>query len=140
MQKTILAISGKPGLYALVAHGANNTLIVETVEPKAKRIPLSPRDRITALNDITVYTTDGDTPLLDVFVNIRNKENGATASITPSKATDAEMRAYLAEVLPNYDTERVYVNDMRKMVRWYNLLITAGISDFETATEEATAE
>lgn len=139
MQKTILAISGKPGLYALVAHGANNTLIVETVEPKPKRLPLSPRDRITALNDITVYTTDGDTPLLDVFASIRTKE-AAAASISPSKATDNEMRAYLAEVLPNYDTERVYVNDMRKMVRWYNLLVAAGITDFDAPAAEEAAE
>lgn len=140
MQKTILAISGKPGLFVLVAHGANNTLIVETVTSTPRRTALSPRDRITALNDITVYTTEGDTPLLDVFLSIRKKEGATQASISPSKATDAEMRAYLTEVLPNYDTERVYVNDMRKMVRWYNLLIEAGITDFETEASTEVVE
>lgn len=140
MKKTILAISGKPGLYSLVSRG-KGMLIVETVDAARKRMPAGGRDKVTSVNDIAIYTEGDDMPLVDVFAAIKAKEQGAPVSIDPKKATKEELKAYMAEVLPTYDRERVYVTDIKKLISWYNILVTNGIDDFETEeTEEKAAE
>lgn len=140
MKKTILAISGKPGLYSLVSRG-KGMLIVETVDAARKRMPAGGRDKVTSVNDIAIYTEGDDMPLVDVFAAIKAKEQGAPVSIDPKKATKEELKAYMAEVLPTYDRERVYVTDIKKLISWYNILVTNGIDDFETEeAEETTAE
>ena len=83
-----------------------------------------------------MYTTDTEVPLHEVFTNMKNKENGNPVSLSPIKASTEELRNYLAEVLPNYDRDRVYTSDIRKLIAWYNILIQAGITEF-TPTEEA---
>ena len=138
MLKTILSITGKPGLYRLVSH-AKNMLIVESLADKRK-VPAYAKDKVISLGDIAMYTTDEEVPLHEVFTNMKNKEEGTPVAISPTKASSEELRSYLAEVLPNYDRERVYPSDIRKLIAWYNILINAGITEFTPAEEAAPAE
>ena len=142
MQQTILAISGKPGLYKLVSRGKNN-LIVEALDATHKRLPAFATDRITSLSDIAMFTETDDVPLMDVLENLKTLENGQKASINEKKATPAELHDYFSKVLPEWDQERVQNSHIKKLITWYNILIEAGITDFkdeEPATEEAPAE
>ena len=135
MLKTILSISGKPGLYKLVSQG-KNMLIVESLADK-KRFPAYGNEKIISLADIAMYTNDSEVPLRDVLRSIKEKENAAIASIDVKKATSEQLREYLAEVLPDFDRDRVYTNDIKKLILWYNILVSNGITDFgeETAVE-----
>lgn len=137
MLKTILSISGKPGLFKLVSHG-KNMLIVESLADQ-KRVPAYAKDKVISLGDIAIYTDEAEVPLHEVLTNVKNKENGQTSSLNPSKAKPDELRAYMAEVLPNFDRDRVYPSDIKKLITWYNLLINAGITDY-TPEEPQTAE
>ena len=105
MLKTILSISGKPGLYKLISQG-KNMLIVESVNAEKKRFPAYGNEKIISLADIAMYTDDAEVPLYDVLEAIKEKEKSAQASIDPKKATPEQLREYLAEVLPNFDRER----------------------------------
>jgi hypothetical protein len=136
MLKEILAVSGKPGLYRLVSKGAN-LIIIESLTDK-KRIPAYTRDKIVSLNDISLFTDEGDVSLPDVLTKIKEKEDGNVIAIDVLKANTDELRAYLAEVLPNFDRERVYPSDIRKLLKWYDLLITNEITDFSKKEEEET--
>ena len=137
MLKTILSIAGKPGLYRLVSHG-KNMLIVESLTDK-KRIPAYAKDKVISLGDIAMYTDAEEVPLHEVLTNLKNKENGAKASISTS-AKPEELRKFFAEVLPNFDSERVYPSDIKKLIYWYNLLIEAGITDFTPEEEPETSQ
>ena len=128
--ETILAISGKPGLYRLVSSG-NRSLIVESLDEKKRRFPAFATDRITSLGDIAMYTEDEDVPLWQVFKNVGEKENSQKSSLDIKKCTADELHAYMKEVLPTYDEDRVHDSDMKKLVQWYNILVGAGITDFE---------
>jgi hypothetical protein len=130
MLKTILSISGKPGLYKLISQG-KNMLIVESVNAEKKRFPAYGNEKIISLADIAMYTDDAEVPLYDVLESIKS----AQASIDPKKATPEQLREYLAEVLPNFDRERVYVADIKKLVAWYNILISNGITEFKPEGE-----
>lgn len=128
----IIAISGKPGLFKVIAQGKNN-LIVESLEDK-KRVPAYATDRISALEDISIYTYDEDKPLKEIYVTIFEKEKGG-ATIS-HKEDQAKLQKYLLEVLPNFDQERVYGSDIKKLFQWYNILQKAG----ELKLEEPVAE
>jgi len=134
MLKEILAVSGKPGLYKLVSRG-NNLQIIESLTDK-KRIPAYASDRVIALGDISIFTDDGELSLGKVFASIKEKEEGKCSSIDLLKAETNELRAYLAEIVPNFDRERVYPSDIKKLLKWYNILIDYGITDFSTKEEE----
>ena len=141
MLKTILSISGKPGLYKLVSHG-KNMLIVESLTDN-KRVPAYAKDKVISLGDIAIYTDETEVPLHEVLTSVKNKEEGKAASLVPSTATTDLLRAYFAEVLPSYDRERVYPSDIKKLLSWYNILINAGITDFtpkDAPAEKETAE
>ena len=112
MKDIILAISGKPGLYRLVSQG-HNMLIVETIDANKKRIPAGVRDRVTSLNDVSMYTDEDDKPLMEIFENIKNKENGQAVALDYKKASAAELAEFMAAVLPNYDRDRVYNTDIK---------------------------
>lgn len=139
MLKTILSISGKPGLYKLVSQG-KNMLIVETVSPEKKRMPAYAADRIISLGDIAMYTIDSEVPLADVLQAMKEKEQGKVAEISPKKASAEELRDYLEEVLPNFDRDRVYASDIKKLITWYNTLIENDITDFSEEEEEVTED
>ena len=141
MIKEVLAISGKPGLYRLISRG-KNMLIVESLDESKKRMPAYASDRVVAVAEISIYTDDGeDTPLVNVFDSIKKLYEGKEVDINHKKAENDEVIAFFAKALPNYDTERVRVSDMRKVIAWYNILVKAGITDFELKEETAeTAE
>ncbi|MNU64955.1 hypothetical protein D3C71_542440 [compost metagenome] len=131
----IIAISGKAGLYRVLAQGKNN-IIVESLEDK-KRVPAYASDRISALDDISIYTYDEDKPLKEIFISIFEKESGKET--ISHKEDQSKLKGYLLEVLPNFDQERVYASDIKKIFQWYNLLLKAGALVLEEATEEAEA-
>ena len=141
MKETILAISGKPGLYRLVARG-NGNLIVESIDEQKRRITAGSRDRVTSLRDVSMYTMDDDKPLMEVFESIKEKYNGQPVDIQTSKADKAQLFAFLDEVLPENDADRIYPGDVKKLIQWYNILVQAGYTDFLEADEqeEAAAE
>lgn len=135
MQQTILAISGKPGLYKLVTRGKNN-LIVEALDATHRRQPAFATDRITSLSDIAMFTDDEDVSLMDVLESMKTLEEGKKASIDIKKASNDELREYFAKVLPNFDRDRVHNSDIKKLVQWYNILVENGITDFKNEEEE----
>ena len=139
MLKTILSISGKPGLYKLISQG-KNMLIVESISADKKRFPAYGNEKIISLADIAMYTDDAEVPLADVLNAIKEKENAAEASIDPKKASAEQLREYLAEVLPDFDRERVYVGDIKKLISWYNILVANEITDFKQESAEADTE
>lgn len=130
MLQTILAISGKPGLYKLVSR-AKNSLIVEILDETHRRLPAFAADRITSLADIAMYTDGDDVPLGKVLENMKQLEESKEASINYKKASGDELREYFAKVLPNFDRERVHVSDIKKLIQWYNILVDNGVTDFE---------
>ena len=138
MLEKILAISGKPGFYKLVSHTGRG-LIVETLDEKKKRMPVFGMDKVISLADIAMYTDEEEVPLRQVLANVKAKENAQTASFDYGKASKEELAEYMAQVLPNFDRDRVYSSDIKKLIQWYNLLIENGVADFEEA-EEAAAE
>ena len=140
MIKKILAISGKPGLYKLVSRG-NKSLIVETVDAQKKRIPAFGADRVVSLGDISIYTNDdSEVSLASVFESIKQHYGDKPLDLSPKKASQDDIIAFFTEVLPNYDTDRVRVSDMRKVLSWYNILTADGITEFESKEKEETAE
>lgn len=138
MLKTILSISGKPGLFKLVSQG-KNMLIVESLVDK-RRIPAYAKDKIISLGDIAIYTQEEEIPLHEVLTNIKEKENSGKLPFQPSALKPEELRAYMEEILPEYDRDRVYNNDIKKLLNWYNLLIENGITDFAPDEKEAPEE
>lgn len=136
MKEKILSISGKPGLYKLVNNG-KNMLIVESLV-NGRRMPAYAHDKVVSLNDVSIYTNEGDTPLFNVFDAMKAKF--ADTPVDYKNLDDADVRKLFAEILPDFDDDRVYTNDMRKVFAWYNQLIAAGITEFkdeETAQDEA---
>ncbi len=129
--ETILSIAGKPGLYRMVSRG-NNTLIVESLDEKKRRFPAFSSDRITSLGDIAMYTDDEDIELWKVLKAVGEKENLQKSSLNVKKCSAEELHTYFGEVLPTYDHERVHDSDMKKLVQWYNILVEAGYTDFES--------
>lgn len=136
MLKTILSISGRPGLYKLISQG-KNMLIVESLVDK-KRFPAHGNEKIISLGDIAMYTETEEVPLQRVLLSIKNKENGAPVAMDLKKATSEDLRTYLGEVLPDFDRDRVYPSDIKKLISWYNQLVASNITNFEE--EEAAAE
>ena len=137
MLKTILSVSGKPGLYKMISQG-KNLLIIESLKDK-KRIPSYASDKTIALETVEIYTNDDKVPLYKVLNSIKEKENIKQIPFDISKATPDELRAYMNEVLPEFDRERVYPTDIKRLMNWYNLLVEAGITEFspeENAEEQ----
>ena len=134
MLRRILSIAGRPGLFKLASQG-KNMLIVEEVA-SGKKTPAYATEKIISLNDIAIYTDEGEVSLASVFDSIKKKENGAATSVKPSNDAD-QMRAYFGDVLPNFDRSRVHVSDIKKIMVWYNLLVGANMTDF---VKEAKAE
>lgn len=136
MEKTILAISGKSGLYVMVSRG-RSTIIVETLDEQKKRFAVGLHDKITSLNDVSMYTDGDDTPLLTVFNNIKTMHDGKPVDLDPKKAGKEQLEDFMAKALPDYDRDRVYQNDIRKLITWYNILVTNGITDFDLPEEQS---
>jgi len=138
MLKEILTVGGKSGLFKLVSQG-KNMLIVESLVD-GKRMPTYARDKVNSLGDINIFTETGDVPLGEVLDKFLKKEDGKEIAIDPKTADNNVLRKYLEEVFPEYDRDRVYPSDIRKMIAWYNLLIKNNITDFLPEKEEAEVE
>lgn len=136
MLKKILAVTGKPGLYRLVSRGTN-MLIIESLED-GKRFPTYSRDKIVSLADISMFTTSDDKPLNEVLISLYEKQEGKAVEFEIKKADNDTLRKFFADILPDFDRDRVYPSDIRKLLLWYNILINAGITDFsiEEQTED----
>ena len=137
MIRRILSIAGKPGLYRLVNQG-KNMLIVEQLNT-GKRMPAYARDKVISLGDISIYTLDGDVPLAEVFEKVSAKTEGKPVDLKKF-ASDQELRSFFGEILPSFDDERVYSTDIKKLFSWFNLLLSAGITEFVDKSEESKEE
>lgn len=127
-----MSISGKNGLYKLISQGKNN-FIVESLED-GKRVPAFSHDGIATLDNISIFTEDEDILLTKVFRLIFQKENGA--EITTILNDNTKLKKYFEEVLPNYDKERVYVSNIKKVIVWYNILVKYNLIDLEEEKTE----
>lgn len=134
--ETILAISGKPGLFRLVSRG-NRNLIVETLDEKHRRMPAFATDRITSLGDIAMYTEDEDIELWKVLAALAEKEEKKQSSLDYKKCSADELHDYFTSVLPTWDKDRVRDSDIKKLIQWYNILVENGITDFEEAFSQS---
>ncbi len=132
--KDILAISGKPGLYKFISQGRNG-IIVESVTDN-KRIHAPATAKISALEDIAIFTDEEEVSLQDVFKKINEKEEGGKT--IDHKSSPEELKSYMVDVLPNYDRDRVYVSDLKKLYQWYNILHDLDMLTFEEKEEEET--
>lgn len=128
----IIAISGRPGLFKVIAQGKNSIIVESLVDNK--RFPAYASDRISALDDISIYTYEEDAPLRDLLTVIYKKEGGKEC--LSHKEDLKVLQKYLLEILPNYDQERVYPSDIKKMFQWYNLLHKSGNLILEVVEEE----
>lgn len=132
----ILSISGKPGLYQLKSQTRSGLLAESIVD--GKKISVSARQNVSLLSEIAIYTLTEELPLSEVFSKISKKENGGEA--ISHKSSKDELEEYFFEVLPEYDEDRVYPGDIKKVIQWYNLLTKNGITDFsDKSTEEETS-
>ncbi|MDR0231942.1 MAG: DUF5606 domain-containing protein [Dysgonamonadaceae bacterium] len=135
MLKEILSVSGKPGLFKMVSQGKNMYIVESLLD--GKRVPVYARDKVVSLGDIAVYTETEELPLATVLNNIKIKESGAAIDMK-SNIQPAELRTYFEQILPEYDKDKVYPSDMKKIMGWYNILLNAGITDFEKVEQEET--
>ena len=137
MLKDILAISGKPGLYKLVSQTTRG-IVVESLDNGTKTL-IGNSYKVSTLKDIAIYTDSGEKPLEEVFEAIYKLENGKVAGVK-EKGSPEEIREYFEKVLPDYDRDRVYVSDMKKVIKWYNILQGHGLLKFEEKKDEAPKE
>ena len=134
----IIAVSGKPGLFQVVSQ-SKNAVIAESLIEK-KRIAINTTQNVSLLENISIYTYDEDMPLLEVFVAMYEKTAGKQA--LSHKDSSKNLTAFFLEVIPNYDDERVYVSNIKKVIQWFNLLIKIGMdfSKIEKTSEKNTEE
>lgn len=130
----IISISGQPGLYKIIAQSKNG-IIVEGLSDK-KRTNIYSSTKVSTLSDIGMYTTGEDKPIEEIITAIFEKEKGGAC--VSHKADDKEIETYFASILPDYDKERVYVSNMRKLFSWYTILQSTGnLKEKEEKSESA---
>ncbi|WP_010137048.1 DUF5606 family protein [Ochrovirga pacifica] len=127
----IIAISGKPGLYEILGQTKGGFITTSLVD--GKKSPVKNTQNVSVLSDIGIYTYETEVALGNVFLNIHEKYEGKEA--ISHKASNAELTSLFSEVLPEYDEERVYVSNIKKVVQWYNILVHANF-DFESIKED----
>lgn len=136
MLKQILSITGKPGLYRIITPG-KRTLLVEDMVSK-KRFPLGARDKVVCLGDIAMYTVGEDLPLDVILDRVYAAENGEKIDV---KSLDNDMlREEFAKAVEDFDRDRVYPSDIKKLFNWYNLLISQGFTKFTEEADETSTE
>jgi hypothetical protein len=116
----IIAIGGKPGLFKLLTQ-TKSGFVAESLTD-GKRLTVNLRNQVSVLSEISVFTLEEEKPLPEVFELLLQKENGSTSSIS-HKADKLALEEYFFEILPNYDEDRVYPSDIKKIIRWYNILV-----------------
>ena len=133
----ILSISGKPGLYKLLTQTRSGFVGESLLD--GKRLSVGIRNNVSVLSEIAIYTLEEEIPLREVFQKIQEKEKGGKTSVS-HKDEKLKLEEYFFEVLPNYDEDRVYPSDIKKIVQWYNILIDKGIADFSGSDDEDAAQ
>lgn len=132
----IIAVSGKPGLYSAISQ-TKTGFIVESLTDK-KRFPIASTNNVSLLENIAIYTYEEEVPLLTVFKAIYEKQEGKEA--LSHKESGNKLAAYFAEVLPDYDDERVYTSNIKKVIQWYNILVNAGLDFSQVESEQENTE
>jgi hypothetical protein len=131
--KEIMSVSGQSGLFRFISQGRNG-IIVEAFSDK-KRSFINASSKVSSLEDIAIFTSEEEVPLKQVLKSIFDLENGGAAP--DPKSSPEELKAYMEKILPTYDHERVYVSDIKKLVTWYNTLLSLNMLNFD---EEPVAE
>ena len=129
----IVAVSGKPGLYEIISQTKGGIIVQSLVDKK--RLPINAMHNVSVLNDIAIYTHDDEIPLRNIFKTISEKG----IQVISHKESNDKLISFFNEVLPNYDEERVYPSNIKKVVQWYNILATAKF-DFSLIKEESEEE
>ncbi len=130
----ILSVSGRPGLYKVQAQTRSGFLAESLLD--GKRISVGIQHNVSILSEIAIYTLTEELPLRKVFKKIKEKENGQPTSVGHKEGKD-KLEEYFFEVLPDYDEDRVYASDIKKIVQWYNLLQKHDLLDLEkSGTDE----
>jgi len=132
----ILAISGKPGLYQLKTQTRSGFLAESLLD--GKKISVGIRHNVSMLSEIAIYTIAEEVPLRDVFKAIQEKENGGPS--IGHKEPKSKLESYFGEVVPNYDEDRVYPSDIKKVIQWYNILQSKGMTDFSETENKGSEE
>ena len=133
MLREILAITGKPGLFKIVSHG-NKTLVVEDLQ-SGKRFPVSPREKVVSLGDIAMYTDSEDKPLGEILDLLYAYNKGEKIDVK-ALVSKSGLKAEFEKVVPDFDKERVYDNDIKKLFNWYNILTGVGMTKFKEEEEK----
>lgn len=128
----ILAISGKPGLYELKAQTRSGFVAESLLD--GKKVSVGITSNVSVLSEIAIYTLSEEVPLREVFKKIQEKENKGKTSISHKESKD-KLEEYFFEVLPDYDEERVYASDIKKVIQWYNILVDKGFDNFKNPEE-----
>ncbi|GGG57575.1 DUF5606 family protein [Bizionia arctica] len=124
----VLAISGKPGLYKLITQTRGGFIAESLLDNK--RLSVNIHQNVSVLSEIAIYTLTEEVPLREVLTKIKEKENSNVTPVSHKDSKDA-LEEYFFEILPDYDEERVYVSDIKKVIQWYNLLHKHDMLDFE---------
>lgn len=132
-----MAITGKPGLFKIVSHG-NKVLVVEDLTTK-KRFPAHTRDKVVSLGDIAMYTDSGDKPLGEILDLVYAHNDGKVIDVK-GLVKEGKLREEFEAVLPDFDKDRVYDNDIKKLFTWYNLLLSTGMTKFAEEKPEEEPE
>ncbi|MDE6716694.1 MAG: DUF5606 domain-containing protein [Muribaculaceae bacterium] len=140
MLRTILSVTGRPGLYKIISQGRGMLLVEEL--GSGKRQPIHARDKVVSLGDIAMYTESGDTPLGEILDKVYAKYEGNKIDVKTLVKEDG-LRTAFEEIVEDYDRDRVYNNDIKKLFTWYNILVDNGFTKFseeEAPEEEQVAE
>lgn len=137
MLREILSITGRPGLFKIISQG-KGMLVVEELAT-GKRMPAHQRDKVVSLGDIAMYTESGDTPLGEILDKVYTKYNGSSIDVKQLVAEKGLRKAF-EEIVEDYDRERVYENDIKKLFSWYNILLAVGFTKFANEEKEEAPE
>lgn len=129
----ILSIGGKPGLFKLLTQTRSGFVGESLLD--GKRVTVGIRSNVSVLSEIAIYTLEEEVPLREVFQKIKEKESGKKTSIS-HKVEKIQLEEYFFEILPNYDEDRVYASDIKKIIQWYNILTENKINDFSHSDDE----
>jgi len=134
----IIAIAGKPGLFKLVAQTRSGFISESLID--GKRLSVNVQQNVSVLSEIAIYTLTEEVPLKQVLLNIKKKENGEQTGVSAKDSKD-KLEEYFFDVLPDYDEDRVYVSDIKKVIQWYNLLQSHKLlDDLDVDTESKSDE
>lgn len=133
----ILSVAGKPGLYKLITQTRSGFVAESLLD--GKRISVGLRSNVSVLSEIAIYTLEEELPLRQVFLKIQEKEKGGKTSVG-HKEDKIKLEEYFFEVLPNYDEDRVYASDIKKIIQWYNALVDNELVDFSDKESEPSSE